>query len=157
MHKIPGNLINEIEKNSSDLWTFLTKIGIIEDVEVKELLEYIAMTKQQKREQEILQKHIENFYHIWQNDKGVYLSYLPAPDKPKGRKPVSATTREKLERKLIDFYLSQEAEKEEKTGKNTPTLRTLLPSLYLPLRLCLTPSTLRPRRSLCSIPEPWTR
>ena len=79
------------------------------NMSTEELLELIEMTKQQKKEQEILKQHIEKFYHIWQNDKGIFLSYLPAPDKPKGRKPVTATTSEKLERKIIDFYLHLES------------------------------------------------
>lgn len=81
------------------------------------------MTKQQKLEKAILKEHIENFYHIWQNDKGVYLTYLPAKDKPKGRKAVSASTQERLERKTIDFYLEQKKEEEQ----GTITLRKLYP------------------------------
>lgn len=98
------------------------------NMSTEELLELIEMTKQQKKEQEILKQHIEKFYHIWQNDKGIFLSYLPAPDKPKGRKPVTATTSEKLERKIIDFYLhleSEEARKEEQD--RISTLKVLYP------------------------------
>lgn len=98
------------------------------NMSTEELLELIEMTKQQKKEQEILKKHIENFYHIWQNKQGTFLSYLPAPDKPKGRKPVSATTQEKLERKIIDFYLhleSEEAKQEEQD--RISTLKVLYP------------------------------
>lgn len=98
------------------------------DISTEELLELIEMTKQQKKEQEILQKHIENFYHIWQNDKGIYLSYLPASDKPKGRKPVTATTREKLERKIIDFYLHQESDAAKQEEQNRlASLKALYP------------------------------
>ncbi|MFR2786549.1 MAG: tyrosine-type recombinase/integrase [Blautia caecimuris] len=93
------------------------------NLDTGELSELIEMTKQQKLEKAILKEHIENFYHIWQNDKGVYLTYLPAKDKPKGRKAVSASTQERLERKIIDFYLEQKKEEEQ----GTITLRKLYP------------------------------
>lgn len=68
------------------------------------------------------------FIIFGKNDKGVYLTYLPAPDKPKGRKPISASTSDKLERKIISFYLKlemqeQEAEEKEKLS----TLRAIYP------------------------------
>lgn len=98
------------------------------NMSTEELLELIEMTKQQKKEQEILKHHIEKFYHIWQNDKGIFLSYLPAPDKPKGRKPVTATTSEKLERKIIDFYLHLESEESRKEEQDRiSTLKVLYP------------------------------
>lgn len=96
------------------------------DIDAEELSEAIAMTKQQKFEKAILKQHIENFYHIWQNKQGVYLTYLPAPDKPKGRKPVTATTQEGLERKIIDFYLNQDAEEaKRKEQERLSTLRAV--------------------------------
>lgn len=113
--------------NALNAWTNLAKCDII-NISSEELLELINMTKQEIKEQKILKEHIENFYHIWQNDKGVYLTYLPAPDKPKGRKPISASTSDKLERKIISFYLKlemqeQEAEEKEKLS----TLRAIYP------------------------------
>ncbi len=124
----PQNEIRKSINSQQNLWTTFIENGNIDAVDEKILLEYIEMTKQQKKEQEILKNHLENFYHIWQNDKGIYLSYLPAPDKPKGRKPVTAGTREKLEQKIIAFYLAQEtAEEENKTDKDAPTLKTLYP------------------------------
>ena len=98
------------------------------DMSSEELLELIEMTKKEKKEQELLKKHIENFYHIWKNDNGVYLSYLPAPDKPKGRKPVTAVTEEKLEQKIITFYLEQEkAAETTKAAAPFSTLREVYP------------------------------
>lgn len=107
----------------------------IMDLDTEELLELINMIKQEKQEQAILKEHIENFYHIWTNNKGIYLSYLPAPGKPKNRKPVTATTREKLERKIINFYLELERKKKEEVKKaheeeeknKLSTLRKLYP------------------------------
>lgn len=125
---------NKTKNNSSELWTVLAKYDLIDTVDEEELLECINMAKLRKKEQEILKWHIENFYHIWQNKKGVFLSYLPAPDKPKGRKPVTAVTQEKLERKIIDFYLHQESEKEkEQTQNQLSTLRSIYP-LWLRLK-----------------------
>ncbi len=99
------------------------------DIDTEELLELIEMTKQEKKEQEILKQHIENFYHIWTNDKGVHLSYLPDASKPKGRKPISATTREKLERKIIDFYLEKEKQEQDEAERGKLTsLRTIYPA-----------------------------
>lgn len=115
MHKISN-------EKAETIWSFLEQSGIM-NLNTGELSELIEMTKQQKLEKAILKEHIENFYHIWQNDKGVYLTYLPAKDKPKGRKAVSASTQERLERKIIDFYLEQKKEEEQ----GTITLRKLYP------------------------------
>lgn len=115
MHKISN-------EKAETIWSFLEQSGIM-NLDTGELSELIEMTKQQKLEKAILKEHIENFYHIWQNDKGVYLTYLPAKDKPKGRKAVSASTQEHLERKIIDFYLEQKKEEEQ----GTITLRKLYP------------------------------
>ena len=74
--------------NSIDLQTILKEAldaGIL-DLSTEKLLKYIRMRKQQKKDQELLKQHIEKFYTIWQNNKGVYLSYLPAADKPKGHR-----------------------------------------------------------------------
>ena len=56
--------------NALNAWTNLAKCDII-NMSSEELLELINMTKQEIKEQKILKEHIENFYHIWQNDKGV--------------------------------------------------------------------------------------
>lgn len=120
-------LSDELKNELPDLWTILEKYDLIKDVE-EELLEIIQMTKQQKKEQAILKEHIENFYHIWKNKSGTYLSYLPAPGKPKNRTPVTASTQEKLERKIIDFYLRQEkAEQESSKKERLSTLREIYP------------------------------
>lgn len=98
------------------------------DMGSEELLELIEMTKKEKKEQELLKKHIDNFYHIWKNEKGVYLSYLPDPDKPKGRKPVTAVTKEKLEQKIILFYLEQEKQAGiQRASEQLSTLRAVYP------------------------------
>ena len=115
MHKISN-------EKAETIWSFLEQSGIM-NLDTGELSELIEMTKQQKLEKAILKEHIENFYHIWQNDKGVYLTYLPAKNKPKGRKAVSASTQERLERKIIDFYLEQKKEE----GQGAITLRKLYP------------------------------
>ncbi len=142
---------NNSQDNLEEIWTFLTKSGII-DVNTEELLELIQMKKQEKKEREILTQHIENFYHIWQNDKGIYLSYLPAPSKPKGRKPITATSLEKLERKIIDHYLEQERQEQEANGKKTLfTLRELYP-LFLKMKELETTATSYIRR----IDSDWT-
>jgi integrase len=117
------NSQNIYDQSLNDLWKELSDHAIITSGTEEELLELFKMAKQVKLEQEILQKHIENYYHIWTNNKGVYLSYLPDPSKPKGRKSVSATTREKLERKIIDFYLNRD--REEKANEKRQKLSTL--------------------------------
>lgn len=132
------NESKEIQEIPSEIWTFLTKSGII-NLDTEELLEAINMTKRQKKEQGILKQHIENFYHIWQNDKGIYLTYIPDPNKPKGRKPLTAGTEDKLNQKIIDFYLNREKEedeaqkREQKKRENPSTLREIYP-LWLNLK-----------------------
>lgn len=119
-----NNKSDEIPQNNS---TFLSKYDII-NLNTEELLSLINMKKQLEKENAILQEHIENFYHIWTNDKGIFLSYLPDSTKPKGRKPVTATTKEKLERKIIDFYLELEQQKEnQKEQERLSTIRSIYP------------------------------
>ncbi|MEY8356733.1 tyrosine-type recombinase/integrase [Lachnospiraceae bacterium 54-53] len=116
------------------------------NLDTEELLELYNMKKQQKLENAILQEHIENFYHIWTNDKGIFLSYLPDSTKPKGRKPVTATTKEKLERKIIDFYLEQEQKKEnQKEQERLSTIRNIYP-LWLNIKGLETKATSYIRR-----------
>lgn len=121
------NVNNESQKKEDFLWSLLTECDRM-NISTGELSEYIEMTKQEKHEKAILKEHIENFYHIWKNNAGVYLSYLPAPDKPKKRKSVSASTQEKLERKIIDFYLNREKLEQEHIQKERlSTLRQIYP------------------------------
>ncbi|WP_313181658.1 integrase, partial [Lacrimispora sp.] len=118
----------------------------IMDLSTEELLELIDMKKQLKKENAILQEHIENFYHIWTNDKGVFLSYLPDSTKPKGRKPVTATTKEKLERKIINFYLEQQQQEEsQKEQGRLSTVRNIYP-LWLNIKGLETTATSYIRR-----------
>lgn len=102
-------------QTATAVWSLLEQCDIME-LDTEELSQLIEMTKQQKLEKAILNEHIENFYHIWQNDKGVYLTYLPAKDKPKGRRAISASTQERLEQKIIAFYLAQK--KRRSSGNN---------------------------------------
>ncbi|WP_349946719.1 tyrosine-type recombinase/integrase [Lacrimispora sp. BS-2] len=116
------------------------------DLSTEELLELIDMKKQLKKENAILQEHIENFYHIWTNDKGAFLSYLPDFTKPKGRKPVTATTKEKLERKIINFYLErQQQEESQKEQERLSTVRNIYP-LWLNIKGLETTATSYIRR-----------
>lgn len=125
--------------------TFLSKSDII-GMDTEELLELYNMKKQQKSENAILQEHIENFYHIWTNNKGIFLSYLPDSTKPKGRKPVTATTKEKLERKIIDFYLQLEQnEKSQKEQERLSTIKSIYP-LWLNIKSLETKATSYIRR-----------
>lgn len=109
-------LAKNTEQNPMETLSFLGKCDIM-NVSTDELLEYIDMTKKQKHEQELLQQHIDNFYHIWTNENGAFLTYLPAPDKPKKRKSISANTEERLCRKIIDFYLELECKEQEAADK----------------------------------------
>lgn len=131
LHNDIAKKSSKTENNMSDLWTFLTKSDIIE-LDTEMLLEKIKMTKKEKHEQELLKQHLENFSHIWLNKKGLYVTYVPAADKPRGRKPLSATTKDKLNRKIIDFYLDHEREEQEaaekaKEEQSVITLRMLYP------------------------------
>lgn len=127
MHVSNTNIENCKENDRQALLKEILDADIL-GLSTEELLEYINMNKQQKKEQELLKQHIENFYHIWQNKNGVYLSYLPASDKPKGRWPVTAATLEKLEQKIIHFYLQQEsALQKEQEKSRLSTLRAIYP------------------------------
>lgn len=130
-------------ENQTNTWTNLAKCAIM-DISTEELLELIEMIKQEKKEQTILKEHIENFYHIWTNAKGIYLSYLPDPSKPKGRKPVTATSRERLERKIIDFYLEKEVQ-EKTEQERLSTLRAIYP-MFLKMKALETTASSYVRR-----------
>lgn len=139
------NFNNDSCNTTRNKWTFLSKCDIM-DLDTEELLELYNMKKQQKKENAILQGHLENFYHIWTNDKGTFLSYLPDSTKPKGRKPVTATTKEKLERKIIDFYLELEQnEKNQKEQERLSTIRSIYP-LWLNIKGLETKATSYIRR-----------
>ena len=64
------NFDNKSAEKDELIWSFLAKCDIM-DIDTGELSEYIEMTKKEKHEKAILQEHIENFYHIWENNKGV--------------------------------------------------------------------------------------
>lgn len=139
---IYNNKLDEIQQNR---WIYLSKCDII-DLSTEELLELIDMKKQLKIENAILQEHIENFYHIWTNEKGAFLSYLPDSTKPKGRKPVTATMKEKLERKIINFYLEQQQQEEsQKEQERLSTVRNIYP-LWLNIKGLETTATSYIRR-----------
>lgn len=135
-------LYNKSDKIQQDDLTFLDKCAKI-DMELQNELLEIIMKRQEKV---ILQQHLENFYGIWENQHGVFRSYLPAPGKPKGRKSVSANTRERLERKIIDFYLEQEKQEEaQKEQERLSTLRSIYP-LWLKIKGLETTATSYIRR-----------
>lgn len=118
------NFNNKDSNKNASLWSFLSNYDIM-DIDTGELSEYIEMKKTEKA---ILTQHLENFYHIWKNKRGAYVTYLPDPSKPKGRRSISASTQEKLERKIIDFYLeAQRHEAETQRLNSLCTLRQLYP------------------------------
>lgn len=79
-----------------------------------DMQEQINMTKKQ-----ILELH-KKMYNYWQGKNGKWYSYLPKEgvDKPKG-KQIESVSSEKLDTKIVDFYLNVENEK--KIQKNAPT------------------------------------
>ena len=81
---------------------------IIKQMSEDDLLDVIRMNKKLQHERDLLQAHIDNFYDIWISKNGLYTTYLPAEGKARNRRAVTAQTREKLERKIIDFYLDLE-------------------------------------------------
>ena len=68
--------------------------------------EQINMTKKQ-----ILELH-KKMYNYWQGKNGKWYSYLPKEgvDKPKG-KQIESVSSEKLDTKIVGFYLNVENEK----------------------------------------------
>ena len=106
MHVSNTNIENCKENDRQALLKEILDADIL-GLSTEELLEYINMNKQQKKEQELLKQHIENFYHIWQNKNGVYLSYLPASDKPKGRWPVRPPHWKSWSRKSFIFICNR--------------------------------------------------
>lgn len=101
---------------------------IIKQMSEDDLLDVIRMNKKLQHERDLLQAHIDNFYDIWIGKNGLYTTYLPAEGKARNRRAVTAQTREKLERKIIDFYLDRERlEKENSEKAMLSTLRKIYP------------------------------
>ena len=71
-----------------------------------DMQEQINMTKKQ-----ILELH-KKMYNYWQGKNGKWYSYLPKEgvDKPKG-KQIESVSSEKLDTKIVGFYLNVENEK----------------------------------------------
>ena len=63
MHVSNTNIENCKENDRQALLKEILDADIL-GLSTEELLEYINMNKQQKKEQELLKQHIENFYHI---------------------------------------------------------------------------------------------
>ena len=101
---------------------------IIKQMSEDDLLDVIRMNKKLQHERDLLQAHIDNFYDIWIGKNGLYTTYLPAEGKARNRRAVTAQTREKLERKIIDFYLDLERIEKENSEKTIlSTLRKIYP------------------------------
>ena len=79
--------------------------AIYEDGKVDEDGVRIIMKKK------LIEKLLSNHEHkIWKGDDGRWRTYLPDPDKPKGRKLVSRATEEDLKELLCDYYRNIEEE-----------------------------------------------
>lgn len=110
--------------SSKNLVQILQKCGIIDTSDTDGLLELIEM----KKREEIIKKHIENFYKIWENtNKGLYLTYVPDDTKPKNRRQISASTQEALEDKIVAYYQDAEKQKRKAEKQAALTLRKLYP------------------------------
>lgn len=97
MHKKPGNLINEIENNPSDLWTFLTKSGIID---IDNVQEKIMASKREKV------RKLHNYTITAPTKKGDrWQTYYK--DSTGKRKILRAQTEAELLDKLIPIYLTE--------------------------------------------------
>lgn len=66
-------------------------------------MEEISKNVELKKRNEILSQHP---YKVWQNDQGIWLTYLP--DEEKGRVFRKRKTREDLEDVIVDYYKKQE-------------------------------------------------
>ena len=97
MHKNPGNLINEIENNPFDLWTFLTKNGIIDIDNVQEKIMASKRDKVRKLHPYTITPPAK------QGDR--WQTYYK--DSTGKRKILRAQTEEELLDKLIPVYLTE--------------------------------------------------
>ena len=66
-------------------------------------MDEISKSVELKKRNEILSQHP---YKVWQNDQGIWLTYLP--DEEKGRVFRKRKTREDLEDVIVDYYKKQE-------------------------------------------------
>ena len=115
------------------------------DADIDDVLSKYEMTKREN----IIKTHIENVYHIWQNQtSGRFITYLPDDDKPNKRRQISSASKEALENQIIKFYLEQEKVKK----KPKETLSTLYPE-WLEFKKLETRATTYIRR----IDNDWNR
>lgn len=120
MYKI-DNEKNISLTNQLNIVQNIQKYGIIDTDETERLLYIITM----KKRDQIIKNHTENFYHIWQNDKGVYLTYLPDGSKTKGRKPLTANTLDRIHDKIVSFYEEEENKQKAHKKQQEYTLKSL--------------------------------
>ena len=64
-----------------------------------------------KRTEKLLSYHN---HKIWKGEDGRWRTFLPDPDKPKGRKLVSRASEEELKNLLCEYYSDQDKEFREK-------------------------------------------
>lgn len=86
--------------SDSEILSVLIENGIVDPDGVRNIMN-------KKRTEKLLSYHN---HKIWKGDDGRWRTFLPDPDKPKGRKLVSRATEEDLKDLLCEYYDDQEEE-----------------------------------------------
>lgn len=107
-----SSMLASASYSDSEILSVLFENGIVDPDGVRDIMN-------KKRTEKLLSYHN---HKIWKGEDGRWRTFLPDPDKPKGRKLISRATEEDLKALLCEYYSDQE----EEFRKKSLTLEKLL-------------------------------
>ena len=99
-HNTLSSMLASASYSDSEILSVLFENGIVDPDGVRDIMN-------KKRTEKLLSYHN---HKIWKGDDGRWRTFLPDPDKPKGRKLVSRATEDDLKALLCEYYSDQEEE-----------------------------------------------
>lgn len=95
-----SSMLASASYSDSEILSTLIENGIVDPDGVRDIMN-------KKRTEKLLSYHN---HKIWKGEDGRWRTFLPDPDKPKGRKLISRATEEDLKALLCEYYSDQEEE-----------------------------------------------
>ncbi|MBQ3185213.1 MAG: phage integrase SAM-like domain-containing protein, partial [Firmicutes bacterium] len=100
-----SSMLASASYSDSEILSVLIENGIVDPDGVRNIMN-------KKRTEKLLSYHN---HKIWKGEDGRWRTFLPDPDKPKGRKLVSRASEEELKNLLCEYYSDQEEELRKKS------------------------------------------
>lgn len=100
-----SSMLASASYSDSEILSVLFENGIVDPDGVRDIMN-------KKRTEKLLSYHN---HKIWKGEDGRWRTFLPDPDKPKGRKLISRATEEDLKALLCEYYSDQEEELRKKS------------------------------------------